>query len=173
MSRSQWAGATLLVAVAVGAGAWFGRSGPEPPPMTVTRSPGSESLTIHVSGEVRIPGLVAVPAGSRVADAIVAAGGALPAADLGALNLAAPLADGQHLVVPAFGSSGSGTDRVRVNTAGSAELEALPGVGPVLATRIVEYRTAHGPFALVEDLLAVPGIGEAKLAALRDSVLVP
>ncbi len=173
MSRSQWAGAALLVTVAVGAGAWFGRSAPEPPPMTVFRSPGSQSLTIHVSGQVRTPGLVAVPVGSRVADAIVAAGGALPEADLGGLNLAAPLADGQHLVVPSSDSGEPGDQRIRVNTAGSKELEALPGVGPVLATRIVEYRTANGPFALVEDLLAVPGIGEAKLAALRESVLVP
>ncbi|HSR15272.1 MAG TPA: ComEA family DNA-binding protein [Gemmatimonadales bacterium] len=173
MNRGQWIGAGLLAALALGAGAWYSRSAPQPPPETVVRPHSSASITVHVSGRVRNPGLVAVPAGSRVADAIAAAGGALAEADLGALNLAAPLADGQHLVVSSAVSPEPGDGRVRVNTAGPAELEALPGVGPVLAARIVEYRERHGPFVLVEDLLGVPGIGEAKLAALRDSVLVP
>jgi competence protein ComEA len=139
--------------------------------------PDMTTITVHVSGAVAAPGLVAVPSSSRVADAVVAAGGALPGADLGSLNLAAPLVDGQQLVVP-YQTSVDGTavatdGRVRINTADAAALEGLPGVGPVLAQRIVAHRTAHGPFATVEDLLEVPGIGESKLAALRDSVIVP
>jgi competence protein ComEA len=169
----QWAGAALLMVIALGAGVWYSRSAPEPPPATVTRPVINDSMTVHVSGRVRSPGLVAVPHGSRVADAIIAAGGALPEADLGALNLAAPLADGQHLVVPGPGLEAPADERVRVNTAGAVELQTLPGVGPVLAGRIVEFRDSNGPFVLVEDLLDVPGIGEAKLAALRTAVLVP
>ena len=134
-------------------------------------------MTVHVSGAVAEPGLVSLQSGSRVADAVVAAGGALPGADLGSLNLAAPLVDGQQLVVPYLvptnGVPVASDGRVRINTADAAALEGLPGVGPVLAQRIVAHRDAHGPFATVEDLLDVPGIGESKLAALRDSVIVP
>lgn len=179
MERVQWIGAGLLLLLAVGAGAWYARSSPEPPPMVVARSPAEpESLTVHVSGAVVSPGLVEIPSGSRVADAIAAAGGAGPGARLGALNLAAPLVDGQQLVVPdaAAGATVGGVapdPRVRVNVAGISELERLPGVGPVLAERILQHRDEHGPFEVVEDLLDVPGIGEGKLAALRDAVAVP
>lgn len=139
-------------------------------------------LTVHVSGAVARPGLVEVPDGARVADAILAAGGATTEADLAALNLAEPLADALHLRVPAIGDPPDATDRgmgapadgkVRVNVATRTELEALPGIGPVLAQRIVEHREAAGPFATVEDLLDVPGIGERVLASLRDRVVVP
>jgi competence protein ComEA len=132
-------------------------------------------VTVHVSGSVSHPGLIALERGARIADAVAAAGGALPGADLSALNLAATVIDGQQLVVPdSSGGSATAIDgRVRVNTADAAGLETLPGVGPVLAQRIVEYRELHGSFLQVEDLLDVPGIGEAKLAAMRESVIVP
>ena len=139
-------------------------------------SPPAAAITVHVSGAVATPGLVELPAGSRVADAVVAAGGALPGADLAALNLAAPLVDGQQLVVPELSGDApavASDGRVRINTADAAALDALPGVGPVLAARIVAHRDAHGPFAVIEDLLEVPGIGEAKLAGMRDFVIVP
>ena len=111
-----------------------------------------------------------------MADAVVSAGGALPEADLHRVNLAAPLADGQQLVVPSEDEPSPGASdegRVRVNVAGVEELEELPGVGPVLAQRIFDHRDEHGPFVAVEDLLEVPGIGEGKLAALREAVLLP
>lgn len=133
-------------------------------------------ITVHVSGRVALPGLVSLPAGARVADAVVAAGGALPGADLASLNLAAPITDGQQLVVPEVTASGGrapSDGRVRINTADVSALEVLPGVGPVLAARIIAYRDTHGPFAVIEDLLDVPGIGESKLAAMRDAVVVP
>ena len=133
-------------------------------------------VTVHVSGAVAAPGLVSLPVGSRVADAVLAAGGALPGADLTALNLAAAIVDGQQLVVPDTAGDGAvvaADGRVRINTADATALEGLPGVGPVLAERIVAYRDSHGPFAVVEDLLEVPGIGESKLAAMRDRVIVP
>lgn len=134
-------------------------------------------VTVHVSGAVVVPGLVEVSLDARVADVVAAAGGALPGAQLSALNLAAPVADGQQLVVPleSVGATGAATaeGKVRVNTAASADLERLPGVGPVLAERIRQHRDTYGPFGSIEDLLDVPGIGEGKLAALRDSVQIP
>lgn len=118
-----------------------------------------------------------------MADAIAAAGGLRPGAETSAVNLAAPLRDGEQIVIPGPASSGpvpgggsSATDsegRVRINLATSIELETLPGVGPVLAARIIEFREERGPFTTVEDLLDVPGIGEAKLASLRDYLIVP
>lgn len=177
----------FVAVVAIGAallgGAWYGSRPPELPPVTVTGSTAAADapavITVHVAGAVADPGLVAVPAGSRVADAVAAAGGALPSADLGALNLAGPVRDSDRIEVPAIGDpatpaaedgAASGVD---LNRATVAELETLPGVGPVLAERIVAHRDAHGPFTTVEDLLDVPGIGEAKLAALRDEVSAP
>jgi competence protein ComEA len=143
------------------------------------------SLTVHVSGAVARPGLVVLEAGGRVADAVAAAGGALPEADLDLLNLAAPLADGQQVVVPVQGATaptgGGGTPiagqiapsgPVDLNAATMDQLDALPGVGPVLAQRIVAHRQAHGPFTALEDLLDVPGIGEGKLEGLRDLAVV-
>jgi competence protein ComEA len=171
-------GAGVALVAAAGAGLWFAARTPEPPPVSIDRGPLPTSvLTVHVAGAVARPGLVVVPSGSRVADAVAGAGGALPDADLGALNLAAPLSDGQHLMVPSAagrdGAAGAADDRVRINVASETDLQRLPGVGPVLAARIVEHRDRYGPFATVEDLLDVPGIGEGKLAALREAVLVP
>jgi competence protein ComEA len=130
-----------------------------------------------VSGAVNRPGLVTLPASSRVADAIAGAGGAKPGADLAGLNLASSVDDGDQIVVPLVGAEplpGQPADRgIDINRATATELEDLPGVGPVLAARIVAYRDLHGPFAAVEDLLDVGGIGEAKLAAMRDSIATP
>ena len=171
--------AVLLV---VGAALWFGlpRSGVSEVSMAVrgeATTTAGFGLTVHVSGEVVDPGLVTVPDGSRVADAVAAAGGATRVADLGGLNLAATVADGDHLLVPAVGETdgggGSPGPGIDLNRASASELEALPGVGPVLAERIVAFREEHGRFEMVEDLLEVPGIGEAKLASLREAVTSP
>jgi competence protein ComEA len=127
------------------------------------------------------PGLVTLAEGARVADAVEAAGGLLPGADAGTVNLAAPLADGQQVAVGVPGSTvpagaAGGSPRaggpVDLNTAGAAELEALPGVGPVLAQRILDHREQHGPFGAVEELEDVPGIGPAIYDGLADSVTV-
>jgi competence protein ComEA len=114
-----------------------------------------------------------------VADAVAAAGGLLPGARADLINLAAPVTDGEQVVVPGPGKDVPATaaespdGKVLLNSATAAELDALPGVGPVIAGRIVSYRDENGPFQSVEDLLDVPGIGEAKLADLRDRVQVP
>ncbi|MFH1331058.1 MAG: ComEA family DNA-binding protein [Actinomycetota bacterium] len=179
LDRPQWITAALVVVAAAIVGVWYAGRSPAPPPLAVDPgSGGGRTITVHVAGAVLSPGVVRVVAGARVGEAIAAAGGARGDADLGRVNLAAPLADGQQLSVPTVSAGGQGgavTDdgRVRLNVAGVQELEALPGVGPVLAGRIFAYREEHGPFAVVEDLLDVPGIGEGKLASLREVVLVP
>ncbi len=145
-------------------------------------------LWIHVAGAVRSPGLYELPPGSRVGDAIAAAGGAVSDARLDAVNLARPLADGEQVLVPdasadaaagaagttagAVAQSGAGTGGVDINRASAAELEALPGVGPATAEKIVADREENGPFAAPEDLMRVPGIGEKKFEAMREMVVV-
>ncbi len=180
---SSWLPAVLALALTLLASWWWSRdesavadNAPQPP-VAVAPAQHAPGVTVHVSGLVARPGLVEVPAGGRVADAVAGAGGLLPDADLALLNLAAPVRDGERIVVGDTAAAAAmvahDDGKVRVNAADGAALEALPGVGPVLAQRIVDFRTEHGPFATVEDLLDVPGIGEGKLAAMRDVVIVP
>ena len=171
--------AAVLLIGAAGCG-WVLGDPPDPPPVAspvVERVEAPrEMLVVHVGGAGAAPGLVEVPQGSRVADAIRSAGGLLPAAAVDGVNLARPLNDGEHLLIPVEGMVDGGRFepvRISVNRATEAELQSLPGVGPVLAGRIVAHRETAGPYAEVEDLLAVPGIGERMLASLRDLVEVP
>ena len=162
---------------------------PAPTPTAVT-SPAvgevaetSTTVVVSVVGLVAEPGLVTLAPGSRVADAVEAAGGLLPKADPASVNLAAVVADGQQVSVgvpaaaggagpAATGTNASETGAVNLNTADVAALDALAGIGPVLAQRIVDHREQHGPFRQVEDLLDVPGIGPAILGNLADAVTV-
>lgn len=132
-------------------------------------------VEVHVAGWVLSPGVVRVAPESIVAVAIEAAGGLRPGALVGRINLAATVRSGDQIVVPGpedkVESSEGGP--LALNRASANDLEALPGVGPVLAERIVAYRDQNGPFKVVEDLLRVGGIGEAKLASIRDLVRVP
>lgn len=136
---------------------------------------------VHVLGQVTHPGLYVLEQGTRVADALAAAGGTLDDADVQAVNLARLLTDGEQIVVPQIGAvsapgttaPGSGGDGViDLNSADQAALETLPRIGPALAERIIQWREDNGRFASVDDLLAVPGIGEKLLAGLRDKVRV-
>jgi len=162
--------------VAVLGGALYFGSGPA---ATVTSEipaaqPRAARLVVHVSGAVVRPGLVSLGEPARVADAIDAAGGATTTADLGALNLAGPVRDGDQIDVPNVGERDDAEDGlVDLNEATAQQLANLHGIGPVLADRIVAYREEHGRFEVVEDLLDVPGIGEAKLALLRPGVSAP
>ncbi|KAA3635337.1 MAG: helix-hairpin-helix domain-containing protein [Armatimonadetes bacterium] len=165
--------------VLVGGALWFGTGtapgvSPVTPPGVVHAENGADVvITVHVSGPVVVPGVVAVPEGSRVADVVAAAGGATRDADLGRLNLAAPVRDGEQVVVPAVADTASGgtpPTRFDINTADEAAFQALPGIGPVIAERIVTYRDEHGPFETLESLLDVPGIGESKLDAIRTAL---
>jgi competence protein ComEA len=153
-----------------------------PPPVHIARSAGPAKPTlvyVDVVGAVRRPGLYRLPEGSRVADAVRRAGGASRKAQLELVNLAALVADGERVVVPRRGVSavvaaGSGaaapSGPVHLNSATLEQLDELPGVGPVTAQKIVDYRTAHGGFDSVDELDAVPGIGPARLAELHDLV---
>lgn len=171
----------IALTLAIGAGVWFGSRSSTPDVLAssggVSYTTIPETFVVHVSGAVNRPGLVTVQSSARVADAIAGAGGAAVGADLAGLNLASSVRDGEQIVVPLVGAAttpGQATDRgIDLNRATAAELEDLPGVGPVLAGRIVAYRDLHGSFAAVEDLLDVGGIGEAKLAAMRDSIAAP
>ena len=138
-------------------------------------------LVVHVVGAVRRPGLYRLPHGARIADAVRRAGGATRRADLSLVNLAAQVADGTQVVVPRRAVVEAGAPAgaeppeaaggpVHLNSATLEQLDSLPGVGPVTAQKIVDYRTQHGAFSSIEDLDAIPGIGPARLEQLRDLV---
>ena len=138
---------------------------------------GATEVSVHVVGAVMDPGVYQLPLGSRATDAIAAAGGPTEDAQLDSINLARPLNDGEQLrlLTRHEAESGGGVTaggRININTAGSSQLEELPGVGPVLAERIVAYREQHGPFASVTALEGVAGLGSAIVAGLADSATV-
>lgn len=180
------AGAVLLLA---GGLAWWSEPRPEPVPVprpaapVVRTSASSELMVVAVAGRVRRPGLVRLASGSRVADAITAAGGVLPDTEIGYLNLARKVADGELIVVGATpppeaapgagsGDTGAPVGKVNLNTATLQQLDTLPGVGPVLAQRILVFRDEHGGFRSVTDLRQVDGIGPARYEQLKDLVAV-
>ena len=203
LSRGELTALVAVVAVTVGgAGLWYARSLPKAVAVrapaapivssasTATGASGTSGavaggpLLVDVAGWVRRPGVYEFASGDRVVDAIEAAGGARPGAELTTLNLAAPLADGSQILVPKHvdgaapgvpavpgGATGAGAP-INVNTASATDLEELPGVGEVIAQAIVDYRTENGPFTSVEQLLDVSGIGDATLENIRDLVTV-
>jgi len=132
-------------------------------------------IVVDVAGAVRRPGLYRLAPGTRIADAVVVAGGATRKADIALVNLAAPLADGEQVLVPArnsaVGAAGSPTAPLDLNSATAEQLDALPGIGPATAAKIVAFRQAHGPFHSVADLDAVPGIGASRIAQLQGLVI--
>jgi competence protein ComEA len=180
----------IVVALVVGFLVWRSRPHAEPVP-TVAASgvaaaaatPSPATIVVSVLGRVQRPGLVRLPQGARVADAIEAAGGVLPGTDLGYLNLARKLVDGELLAIgvgpapsaPAAGApggSGGQPGLINLNTATLAELDSLPGVGPVLAQRIIDHRNRTGGFKSVEELRKVDGVGDARFEQLKDLVTV-
>jgi competence protein ComEA len=173
-------------------GAQTARGQPAGGPASAVPATRAQALTVHVVGQVHHPGVLRLPAGSRVTDAIERAGGATTHADLSAINLARPLVDGEQVRVPkpgeavpppgasgaagtpggTSGVAGAGSGLVNLNTASQADLEELPGVGPVLAQRILDWRTEHGRFTTVDELGEVSGIGEKTFAQLQPKVTV-
>ena len=142
-------------------------------PLVAEPATAAPKLVVHVAGAVRRPGLYRLAEGRRVADAVARAGGATAPTDTAAINLAAPLADGMQVVVPRKGPGGSAKaagGRVSLSSASAIELDGLPGIGPVTAQKILDYRAQHGGFRSVDDLDAIPGIGPARIEQLRDVV---
>jgi competence protein ComEA len=157
----------------------------------IAQTPARRALVVHIVGAVRRPGLYRLREGARVADAVARAGGATGAAELAALNLAAPLVDGVQVLVPSRSASPAGVESAEsdsvagaavgpttagvgakpsLSSATAEQLDELPGVGPVTAQKILDYRAEHGPFRSVDDLDAVPGIGPVRIEQLRDLV---
>lgn len=173
-----------LAGAAVVGGVFLVVSQPQKPEITITlptpTTPGP--VSVYLTGEVTSPGLYTLDPGSRVADLLEAAQGSLPAADLEAVNLARALTDGEHIRIPrqeevqvqnpSPGPTSVKETVTNVNTATEAELRALPGIGEVKASAIVEYRRANGPFQRLDELLKVDGIGPATYAGLKDLVTV-
>jgi competence protein ComEA len=151
------------------------------PPPTPASTPTPQPLRVYVSGAVHRPDVYTLPPESIVKDALVAAGGATDEADLDRINLALPVADGQHIYVPRMGeenppvpspSAASPSDgKININTADSAALEALPGIGPVTAQRIIDHRLANGPFTQIEEIMDVSGIGPATFEKIKDLIV--
>lgn len=188
--RQALVGAVLLVALLAIAGKLLAGQEAEPveaggSPAVVVSTATAElpQVVVHVVGAVRRPGLYRLDEGSRVADAVDHAGGPTRKADLAGVNLAAPLLDGSQVVVPRRGaravqggavqdaSSSAPAGPLHLSTATAEQLDALPGVGPVTAQRIVEYRELNGPFRSIDDLDAVAGIGPSRLEQLRELVV--
>jgi competence protein ComEA len=139
-----------------------------------------KEVVVYVSGAVKQPGVIKLPSESRVIDALNQLGGPLPSADLNGINLAALLVDGQQIYVPNQGDGNSGNvmavgsktpaGKVNINTADAVVLDTLPGVGPAMAQKIIDYRKSNGAFRMLEDIKNVPGIGESKYLNLKDKI---
>jgi competence protein ComEA len=191
LSRRQLFGGAVAVAVLLvlavrhfGGGVGSGAAAPPVvAPIHVARRPAAAAklVVVDVAGDVRRSGLYRLPAGSRVQDAIIAAGGATRKAQLDAVNLAAPIADGEQIVVPGSGAGGvaaasspagsSPSAPLDLNSATLEQLEALPGIGPVTAQKILDYRQQHGAFHAVTELEGISGFGPAHTAQLKGLVI--
>jgi len=181
--------ALALVAWRLGPGSGGGGGQPAPAggaataPAAVVEAPDAPEALVHVTGEVRRPGVYRLAAGARANEAVRRAGGPTRRADLSALNLAAKLEDGRQVLVPLRGAAAAGAaaggaaapaegQPLDLNTASAEQLDQLDGIGPGMAAAILKYREQHGGFGSVEELGEVPGIGEKRLASLREQVRV-
>ncbi len=161
--------ALLVALIVIGGAVLLYRHYALPQSVEIVISPPSPEIHVYVEGEVVSPGVYMLEDGARVVDAIEAGGGFGPDADQGALNLAAPLRDGDHVHAYKIGDV---PQKINLNTAEAWLLQALPGIGETLAQRIIDYRNENGPFQQIEDLKQVEGIRAATVEELRDKVTV-
>lgn len=180
----------ILVGLLAAGLIWVGTNTPRGESVVLRPAPTPEPLRVHIAGAVLRPGVYELEENSRIEDAVDAAGGFVAEADKNALNLAAPLEDGDRLDIPYVAgfipedASGfvvisegtpsplSGGDLIDINTATAEELDTLPGIGPTIAQRIVEYRSANGPFATIEAIQNVQGIGQSIFDEIKDLITV-
>ena len=177
----------VLIGLVLGGLLWIVVRSPRGQTVTLMPPPTAAPLVVDVAGAVPRPGVYELPQGSRVKDAVEAAGGFLAEADKSSLNLAEPLQDGQKLEIPYMaglepapqsvfspGSGGGGPgpqELININTADVELLDTLPGIGPALAQAIVDYRETFGPFFYIEDIMLVDGIGEATFEEIKDLII--
>lgn len=174
----------ILFGLFLAALVWVVARNPSGEAVTLRPAPTDKPIVVHITGAVPRPGVYALPQGARVQDVISASGGFLAEADKQFINLAKPLEDGEMLDIPfAAGFSpviptpvapviASTSELININTASSFELEALPGIGPKTAQKIIEYRDANGPFLSIENIVDVSGIGPGTYARIKDLITV-
>ncbi|MEW6717921.1 MAG: helix-hairpin-helix domain-containing protein [Chloroflexota bacterium] len=184
--NARWALVIGLIGGLLGAGVLLlVTSPPRGVPITLQPPPSPQPVTIHIEGAVLQPGVYTLPHGSRVQEAINAAGGLTSEAQEGALNLAAPLEDGERIWVPVAGKNPAPTSSanqppnpqttdsvININTATQEELESLPGIGPVTAEKIIVYRQEHGLFTSIEEIQNVSGIGPVMFEKIKNYITV-
>jgi competence protein ComEA len=179
----------ILLGLLLAGGIWIAARAPEGESIQLRPAPTSEPIQVHVAGAVVRPGLYDLPEGSRVMDAVDAAGGFVAEADKNSLNLAARVEDAERLDIPYIVGSApamqesftvisegtpstSNEDLVNINTASAEELDTLPGIGPTTAQNIIAYRDENGPFGSIEDIVNVSGIGAATYDGIKDLITV-
>jgi competence protein ComEA len=183
MNKNWWLAAFIVVGILLGAGVLIlVTRPPRGSPVTLLPAPTSAPITVYVSGSVNQEGLYSLPAGSRINDAVQAAGGFTNDANSTLINLAGILTDGEQINVPELffptttGTAGTQVDPVgavvNINTASLEQLDTLPNIGIKTAQDIVDYRNANGPFIKIEDIMNVPGIGQGKYDAMKDQITV-
>ncbi len=168
----------VLIGLVIGGLLWIVVRSPRGESVSLLPPPTAAPMVVDVSGAVPRPGVYELPEGSRVNDAVEAAGGFLAEADKTNVNLAAPVEDGQKLEIPfqsglgPTDTGGGSTDLIDINTASLQELDSLPGIGPTLAQAIIDYRNANGPFLTIEDIMLVDGIGPSTFEQIKDLITV-
>jgi len=179
----------ILLGLLLAGGIWIAARAPEGESIQLRPAPTSEPIQVHVAGAVVRPGLYDLPEGSRVMDAVEAAGGFVADADKNSMNLAARVEDAERLDIPYIAGaapamqesftvitegtpSTSNEDLVNINTASAEELDTLPGIGPTTAQNIIAYRDENGPFGSIEDIVNVSGIGAATYDGIKDLITV-
>ena len=152
---------------------WLAVSRPRGEAVTLLPTATPSLLTVYISGAVATPGVYTLPDGSRVEDAVKAAGGSVPGAELDNINLATQLKDGEQINIPGIvDTSHVNVGRVNINTATVEDLNTLPGIGPTTSQAIVDYRLQNGPFQVIQDIQNVPGVGPATYALIQDLIIV-
>lgn len=179
----------LIASIVIGLGVMtyrhFSGSASEEIVIEQPKNPIDSSIMVHISGAVRKEGVYKMKAGDRLLDVIEMAGGALPRADLSAVNLAEPIKDGEKIIIPTKGivenkasgnqeSMGRETSsrKVNINVADEKTLDSLPGIGPATAKAIIEYRRTNGPFSRIEQIMEIPRFGKSKFERIRDKITI-